>query len=265
MVRRDGPLLFTNVHEQLVNVAFDFNNQGASDTITLYDVTSGVTIGSIDLAPSAGAYRVTADWPLEADHTYRLTNAGPSNGRWTSYSSYPTGGDTIEVEGVWTFDALHTDYWFTFTDLTTSACTGEEECEEHTFEGPVLIHDIHGWSDSGIQFVALFDTTLDSFVFNNQGSADTITLYDATSGTTLDIIDVSSASSAELVEGEWALEEDHTYQLTSALDDNGRWVGYEDYPTVGWALEVEGAWGTGGIHLTSWHTFTELTTSVCDD
>jgi hypothetical protein len=157
---------------------------------------------------------------------------------------------TIEVEGVWTSDALNTDYWFTFTDLTTTACPEDVECEEHTLEGPTLIHDIHGWADSGIQFIALFDT---------------ITLYDASSGATLDTIDVAPASGAELVEGEWALEEGHTYRLTSALHNNGRWVGYTDYPTVGEALEVEGAWGSSGIHPTSWHRFTELSTSVCDD
>jgi hypothetical protein len=202
---------------------------------------------------------------LEVNHTYRLPNAGPSNGRRTSYTSYPTVAQTIEVEGVWTSDALNTDYWFTFTDLTTTACPEDVECEEHTLEGPTLIHDIYGWADSGIQFTALFDTTLDSFVFNNQGSSDTITLYDASSGATLDTIDVAPASGAELVEGEWPLEEGHTYRLTSALHNNGRWVGYTDYPTVGEALEVEGAWGSSGIHPTSWHRFTELSTSVRDD
>ena len=59
----------------------------------------------------------------------------------------------------------------------------------------------------------------------------------------------------------WPLLAGHTYHLTSASGNNGRWVGYSAFPTTSGALSVLGTWGAGVLQTGYWFTFTNL--NVC--
>lgn len=103
-------------------VEITFNNQGLSDTIHFWNRTTNSLLATIAVdAGNAGAFVVPIGINLTAGHEYSLQNDGPSNGRFTPYTSYPTFNDHLSALGVRDgAGTLFTDWWFTFTHLTTS-------------------------------------------------------------------------------------------------------------------------------------------------
>ncbi len=102
-------------------VSFTFENQGAADTIWLLDDSSNI-LQTYSAPAGDPMHTVVVNWPLSSGQTYRLISDDPSNGRWVSYSSFPTANAHLSVQGVWSESnqRLYTSWWFTFTDLTTS-------------------------------------------------------------------------------------------------------------------------------------------------
>lgn len=96
-----------------------FNNQGFADTVELRDSTNALITSVAIPASVPGARTVILNAPLQSGTTYRLTSVNSSNGRWTSYSSWPTANAAIRVDGTWGHGSLQTSFWFTFTHLTT--------------------------------------------------------------------------------------------------------------------------------------------------
>jgi hypothetical protein len=98
--------------------SFTFNNQSKADTVSLLTMSDQL-VGTVSIpAGSATALNLTVNWPVQQGVSYRLINAGPDNGRWASYTSFPVNGSNAVISG--TTDqakALLTQYWFTFTNL----------------------------------------------------------------------------------------------------------------------------------------------------
>src|SRR5690606_15689280 len=83
-----------------------------------------------------------------------------------------------------------------------------------TIAGPTLTENIGGWSDAGIQFTALADSVLTSFVFNQQGLADTISLVDDATGVVIaSIPSAAGAAGARTITPSWPLTSGTTYRL----------------------------------------------------
>jgi hypothetical protein len=150
-------------------------------------------------------------------------------------------------------------------DVLDNDCDGsvDEGCSGcDTVAGPALVTAINGWPISGLQLTALGNATLTSFVFNNQGLADTIQLQDS-NGNALFSFAVPAASPAALVvDVSWPLVAGQTYRLVNLDGTNGSWVDYASWPTTGTQLRVDGVWGNGALQLTWWFTFTQLTTCL---
>jgi len=117
---------FTALNSSTIT-SFTFENQGAPDTIHLKTL-SGATLQTVttpaNSTPCAGGsggfcYTVNVSWPVTAGTTYNLQAVNSSNGRWVSYSSYPTNGTDLSVLGVSSGSSLYTGWWFHFTDIVT--------------------------------------------------------------------------------------------------------------------------------------------------
>jgi len=95
-----------------------FHNQGAADTVRLTDA-SGTTLATLSTPAGNTAYRATVAWNLTAGTTYRLLSDSGTNGRWVSYTAYPSSNSQIAVDGVYGMGMLHPIYWFSFLGLQT--------------------------------------------------------------------------------------------------------------------------------------------------
>jgi hypothetical protein len=150
-------------------------------------------------------------------------------------------------------------------DALDNDCDGsvDEGCNIcDTIAGPALPNTINGWPTSGLQITALSNTVLTSFVFNNQGLADTIQLQDNV-GNVLFSYSVPAGSPIALpVNVSWPLQAGLTYRLVSLDTANGRWVDYLSWPTTGTQLRVNGTWGNGSLQTLYWFTFTQLKTCM---
>jgi len=99
--------------------SFTFHNQGQADTVEL-TTTSGTVLESISVPASTTTFVANVSWPLTAGTSYELVSLSGTNGYWDSYSTYPTTGGSLEIDGM--VDSSHsvqTIYWFDFTDLET--------------------------------------------------------------------------------------------------------------------------------------------------
>lgn len=90
-----------------------------ADTVYLEDSSLNV-IGSYAYAGGDPSHLINVSWHMQPGQTYHLLSIGSNNGRLTDYSAYPTGNAEIQVNGVWGFSNLYTDWWFNFNDITTS-------------------------------------------------------------------------------------------------------------------------------------------------
>jgi len=99
--------------------SFEFDNQGAADTLELTD-TSGTVLQSITVPANTPTFTATVSWPLTSGTSYDLISVNGSNGHWDSYTSWPTSNTSLEIDGVVdTSQATYTTWWFSFQDLKT--------------------------------------------------------------------------------------------------------------------------------------------------
>ncbi len=91
--------------------------------------------------------------------------------------------------------------------------------------GPSLSSNGSGWTTTGIGFTALANATLTSFVYQNQGAADTIILTDG-AGNVLDSINTSAGNTSQLVNVNWALSNGAAYWLLQTVVSNELFGGY---------------------------------------
>lgn len=85
--------------------------------------------------------------------------------------------------------------------------------------GPVLDQFGRGWSVTGLGFQATDNSTLTSFVYQNQGQADTIILTDA-AGNVLDSINTPAGMPSLTVNVNWALSAGQQYWLLQTVASN---------------------------------------------
>jgi hypothetical protein len=141
-------------------------------------------------------------------------------------------------------------------------CTpvNDSDCACTALAGPASFpNSISGWADAGLEIVALQSGQLSSFVFNNQGQADTITLRNAQNNQVVGTFNVPANSPLALtVNVNWNLQAGVTYRLTSAINNNGKWIDYTNWPTSNQYLQVNGTWGNNALQTLYWFTFTQL-------
>ncbi len=142
--------------------------------------------------------------------------------------------------------------------LTVLLLCGQVNAELIT--GPTLTSQASGWSDSGLQITALQDVTLESFVFTNEGQADTIWLTDSL-GQVLETYSVAGGDTALFVDVDWQLQAGDTYRLISHYE-RPFYATYNGFPTANSQLQVDGTWfGPGDLLTTNfWFSFNELQT-----
>ena len=127
--------------------------------------------------------------------------------------------------------------------------------------GPTLTQNLGGWPNSGLAFTALHTSTLQSFVFVNQGIADTITLFDVTANATIATLNTPAGNGAYNPTVNWALVGGHSYQLTNANGSNGKWVSFTGFPVADSQISVTATWGAGnGAQSVYWFAYTNLVT-----
>lgn len=91
--------------------------------------------------------------------------------------------------------------------------------------GPTLNMDGGGWTDTGLEFKALDNSWLTSFVYQNQGAADTIVLTD-TSGNVLDSLNTPASNTSYTASVHWALTSGDSYWLIQTVASNELFADY---------------------------------------
>ncbi|PKO88663.1 MAG: hypothetical protein CVU16_13580 [Betaproteobacteria bacterium HGW-Betaproteobacteria-10] len=119
---------------------------------------------------------------------------------------------------------------------------------------------ISGHSNTGLRITANQDTTLDSFVYWNQGPDETIFLRNDLTGETLFSIFVVTDSLQQFVDVDWMLEAGQTYRLM--IDSsNGRWAS-NGTPSSNADITVNVAFYSGNDISGYWSSFTQITTAA---
>ncbi len=134
-----------------------------------------------------------------------------------------------------------------------------------TLTGPELPNDIQGHRQLGIVFSARHDVTLESFVFNNQGGADVITLKDE-NGNTLETYNYAGGDFTHQVNISWPLSAGQKYFLSAQNqnESNGKW-GTANFPVSNAHIKVEYGKSQAAPNGTSiWFSFTDLITEGPD-
>ncbi len=91
---------------------------------------------------------------------------------------------------------------------------------QEVITGPaVLPSQEANWQYSGIEFLAVQNSVLQSFTFNNQGKANTVLLTDS-AGHVLDSVAVPAATPIDTVLVNWNLSEGQTYLLFRTTSSN---------------------------------------------
>jgi hypothetical protein len=100
--------------------------------------------------------------------------------------------------------------------------------------GPTLTSNIFAYYETGLGFSALQDSTLQGFVYQNQGLADQIVLENATTLQVLDILNTPAGVPSYTASGlNWALTGGTDYLLlatTSVPHSNGLYANFLSYP-----------------------------------
>lgn len=144
--------------------------------------------------------------------------------------------------------------------------------------GPSLLDDVNGHASSGIRFTALADATLRSFIFRNQGGADTIQLLSPGRTVLYSLATPAGDPSFLARDLGWALTAGEDYLLLATAYDptrpdtsNGKWGISSDLPISNADLRVHAgvfgselygeAWGT----FNAWGAFNDITTETRDE
>jgi hypothetical protein len=91
--------------------------------------------------------------------------------------------------------------------------------------GPLLNENGGGWTTTGLSFSALTNTSLTSFVYQNQGQADTIVLTDA-AGNILQSLNTPSGNTSYTANVNWALTSGSQYWLLQTVGSNELFTSY---------------------------------------
>jgi PEP-CTERM motif len=138
--------------------------------------------------------------------------------------------------------------------------------------GPTLNIDGAAWTTTGIGFSALDNSHLTSFVYQNQGAADTIVLTDA-AGNVLDSLSTPAGDTSYTASVNWALTAGDSYFLLQTVVSNELYASYGaplpsnsdiaitlsgtfDYSIAG-AVANSQNWGSNEY----WAAFNKITTS----
>lgn len=134
---------------------------------------------------------------------------------------------------------------------------------ELTLAGPELTSDLVGNPDSGLQFTAKENVTLNSFIFQNLGNEDTIQLLDG-SGTLLKEYEYLGGENVHQVNIEWELDKGATYTLLALEASNSKFIAYNYTASpemnMNDHIEITGGYLTGFFDPTVWTKFNNLTT-----
>lgn len=124
--------------------------------------------------------------------------------------------------------------------------------------------DISSNPDSGIVFLARDNSILTSFVFTNQGEADTVELTTPFSGSILDSVSVPSGTNPFTASVDWSLTAGDIYWLVSVDSSNGTFVSFDEYDESDTDMSVtESEFGGGGDQTTDlWANFTDIVTTT---
>ena len=126
-----------------------------------------------------------------------------------------------------------------------------------SISGPSLGNNLGGWGNSGIKITAINDCTLSSFVFNNQGSSDTIRLMEASNNNVLQSISVNPTSPTHVVNANWELEAGKSYKILLTEASSGKWTSYSSFPQSSANL-VDSTVTLSSSYSNYWFTFTNL-------
>jgi hypothetical protein len=129
-----------------------------------------------------------------------------------------------------------------------------------TLNGPTLTANIEGLSDIGLQITALQNVFLTSFVFQNQGGADTVYLTDS-GGIVLESLITPISQPSYTASVSWQLAANSTYHLLAQGANNGRWAFYSTFPTANADIRVDRTWGYPSYPTNFWFNFNNLTTT----
>ncbi len=132
-----------------------------------------------------------------------------------------------------------------------------------SIEGPELTNNVTGHGNSGLEFTALADLTLDSFTFQNQGNADTLRLMNS-DGDILYSYESPAGENSHQVNASWDLEENQTYVLYSENAYNGRWSYFSSFPVQNDHLKINGTRLVNGLTNIFWFNFNDLQTTYTD-
>ena len=127
-----------------------------------------------------------------------------------------------------------------------------------SISGPSLGNNLGGWGNSGIKITAINDCTLSSFVFNNQGSSDTIRLMEASNNNVLQSISVNPTSPTHVVNANWELEAGKSYKILLTEASSGKWTSYSSFPQSSANLRVDSTVNLSSSYSNYWFTFTNL-------
>ena len=106
--------------------------------------------------------------------------------------------------------------------LTSAVLATAAGVSADVISGPTIDTALYGRNISGLEFKALDESVLSSFVFQNQGKVDTIDLTDS-SGQILKSVNTDGIAS-ELVTVDWSLSAGHTYFLLQTTNGNGKYA-----------------------------------------
>lgn len=120
-----------------------------------------------------------------------------------------------------------------------------------------------GNPNHGIQFTALDDSTLVSFIYNYQGNADTVELTTGT-GMVLDMTSIPANGgvnpSAFTASVNWSLLTGNTYWLIGTTSSNGLF-GAATFPQSDTDISVTNGIFSSGASSSFWGDFSEITTT----
>ena len=139
------------------------------------------------------------------------------------------------------------------------------QCYDMFLPGPAMTGDTGGHANTGLQLIPNKDISLTSFIFNNQGHADTVYLVRVSDGVVLYSKATPAGSPAYTVNVDWDLLKGETYRLLATTLSNGRWTPFSSFPYSNYNLVVQGTWAGDELHTDWWFHFTSLRTecSVC--
>ncbi len=147
--------------------------------------------------------------------------------------------------------------------LLVGMCCGQVFADTQVMNGPSLPFPIGNWDDAGMQLTALMDVTLDSFVFYNQGSADTIWLMDD-SFSILETLSSPAGNTSYFADVSWGLDAGQTYYLLSDQPSNGMWapVGDGYFPVSNDHIQMDGVRRGENLYTLWWFNYGSITTTT---